>query len=113
MMATDMFGRRFVEVPSVQFTLFCREDYTRRKSGMRAVLCRENGEKATGELDRTPVKRTLFFRADNGMGFSLPLNRLAINVAGDIWVVAVDETAMIEHCELYGLWETSYFPEVR
>jgi hypothetical protein len=116
MMATDMFGRRFVEIPSVQFTFFCREDYIRHKSGTRAVLCRENDEKTTGMILQAPHKEkktAVYFTAENGKTFLLPLKHLTIEKAADLLVIAIAESVMIENCTLYGLWETSYFCEAR
>jgi hypothetical protein len=114
----DWFGRHFLEKPSVQFTLFCREDYPRHYSGVRAVVCRENGERTVGLIGTAPrqtaaEKRTLVFTADAGNTFFLPKKHLSIARAADVLVIEIDETAMLERCELYGLWEASYFPEVR
>jgi hypothetical protein len=91
--------------------MFNRELYLRERSGRyaRVILCRENGEKATGEIDRLPQNKTLHFTADNGKRYVLPLKYLTIHGAGDLLVIAVAEKAMIEHCPLYGLWESSYF----
>jgi hypothetical protein len=95
--------------------MFNRELYLRERSGRyaRVILCRENGEKATGKIDRTPQNRALHFTADNGKHYVLPLKHLTIQGAGDLLVIAVDENAMTEHCPLYGLWESSYFANMQ
>ena len=107
----DLLGQRCPDRPTVQFPLFNRELYLRERSGRyaRAVLCRENDERATGEIDRLPQGKALHFTADNGRHYVLPLKYLSIDGAGDMLVIAVAEQAMIDYCGLYGLWESSYF----
>ena len=50
----DLLGHRCPDRPTVQFTMFNREHYLRTRAGrfLRAVLCRENDEKTTGEISR-------------------------------------------------------------
>jgi hypothetical protein len=106
----DLFGQKCPDRPTVQFTMFNRERYCRERSGRyaRAILCRENDEKTTGEIDRLPQNKALHFTADDGKRYVLPLKYLTIQGVGDLLVIAVAEKAMIEHCPLYGLWESSY-----
>ena len=107
----NLLGQHYPDRPTIQFPLFNRELYLRDRSGQhtRAVLCRENDEKTTGEIDRRPQGKALHFTADNGKHYILPLKYLSINGAGDILIIAIEEQAMIDHCTLYGLWESSYF----
>jgi hypothetical protein len=111
----DLLGRKCPDRPTIQFAMFNRELYLRERNGRyaRAVLCRENDEKTTGEIDRLPQNKALHFRADNGKQYVLPLKYLTIQGAGDMLVIAVDEKAMLEHCPLYGLWESSYFANMQ
>ena len=111
----DLLGQHCPDRPTVQFFLFNRERYLRERSGCyaRVILCRENGEKATGEIDRTPQNKALHFTADNGKHYVLPLKYLTIHGAGDLLVIAIDEKAMSDHCTLYGLWESSYFANMQ
>jgi hypothetical protein len=106
----DLLRRKYSEKPTIQFSLFNRELYLRERSGRyaRVVLCRENGEKTTGEINRLPQNKALRFTADDGKQYILPMQYLTIQGAGDLLVIAIDEKAMNKHCPLYGLWESSY-----
>ena len=111
----DLLGRTY-QPAGVQLTMFCLEDFRRHYSGIHAVLFRENGEKISGMIDTTPQKKRakqVIFMSENGRKFSLPAKHLTISHAADVLTIEVSEQAMVEQCGLCGLWESSYFPEVR
>ena len=79
----DLFGNPIPTpaAPALQLTLFDPADYLRESSGIPAVVCRENGEKASGQLDMSWAKKppkymkpTYVFVAETGSSrrFVLP-----------------------------------------
>jgi hypothetical protein len=77
------------------------------------VLIRENDEKATGKISEKSCGKKLYFISDTGKQFFLPMKDLSMRRAGDMLIIAIAESAMIENCTLYGLWKSSYFASMR
>ena len=112
----DLIGEPYTGRPAYQPMLF-RQDDDDDKSRVgrfsRAILRRENGEDAFGQIERIPQGGHVKFMSARGQTYCLPMKHLVIHGAGDLLVIAIKESAMSEQCELYGLWESSYFVSMR
>ena len=101
-------------VPARQLNLFDETDYIRPHRGIPAVVCRENGEKASGtiygiESGWFPSEKKgwiLFAEQETGKKYSIPGKCCSVNLAGDIVVIKIDEMELSWRVSLYGMFES-------
>ena len=105
--AVDLLGDKMSPpaIPHRQLALFGKADYVRIHRGIPAVVCRENGEQASGEVC-TAIKNGLlsFKERETGKNYTIPARCCSVTWAGDIAVIAITETELSRHVSLYGIF---------
>ena len=109
----DLFGNPIPTpaAPALQLTLFDPVDYPRESSGIPAVVCRENGEKASGQLDMSWAKKppkymkpTYVFVAETGNKYYIGTNTCKVTFAGGVAVIEISEAELSRRVSLYGMF---------
>jgi len=110
-MAVDLLGNKVFApvVPHRQLNLFDKTDFVRTSRGIPAVVCRENGERASGEIGANTIKGLYEFREqETGKTYSIPARCCAIEWAGDIAVISIPETELSRKVSLYGIFPSCH-----
>ena len=105
--AVNLFGDT-IPTPAIQarqLNLFDKTDYIRLHRGIPAVICRENGEKASGAISTiTENGRFSFEEQETGKTYSIPARCCTVTWAGDIAIIEITETELSRRVSLYGMF---------
>ena len=94
-------------IPARQLSLFDKADYIRVHRGIPAVVCRENGERASGAISTNTEKGQFTFAEQaTGKTYSIPARCCTVSWAGDIAVIEIDEMELSWRVSLYGMFES-------
>ena len=107
MNTTDLFGNRITApaIPARQLNLFDKAGYIRVHRGIPAVVCRENGEKASGAISADTEKGLFTFaEKETGKTYSIPARCCTVTWAGDIAVITISEAELSRRVSLYGMF---------
>jgi len=101
-------------IPHRQFCLFDKTDFGRGLPSSPAVVCRENGEKASGKIDVASQYNVLkkpeftFTAEDTGKMYIVPLRCCTVTWAGDIAVIAISESELMRRTWLWGIFASCH-----
>ena len=106
--AVDLLGDKMSPpaTPHRQLVLFDKAEYVRIHRGIPAVVCRENGERASGAISSAVAKkgRFTFAEQETGKSYSIPARCCTVTWAGDVAVIAIPEDELFRHVSLYGIF---------
>ena len=109
--AVDLAGNRIygTGIPHRQLNLLDKADFVRTIRGVPAVVCRENGERASGDVSADAMKGLYeFTERETGKMYSIPARCCAVEWAGDIAVISIPEAELSRRVSLYGMFPTCH-----
>jgi len=105
--AVDLLGNRIFDpiVPARQSELFDKADFVRIHWGIPTVVCRENGEKASGGISAANRKRQYtFVERETGKTYIIPVRCCTMTWAGDIAVISITDEELSRRTSLWGMF---------
>ena len=105
--AVDLLGNPFIApvIPSRQLTMFDASDYVRVHWGIPTVVCRENGETASGGISATNRQREYtFVERETGKTYYIPVRCCRLSWTGDTVVISIDDDELMRRTSLWGMF---------
>jgi len=107
MTTLNLFGNQIYgsSIPHRQLPLFDKTDFIRTHRDIPAVICRENGERASGAISADTEQGQFTFTAyESGKMYSIPARCCEVSWAGDVAVIAIAESELTRRVSLYGIF---------
>ena len=103
----NLFGDTIPESVAMyrQLIMFDSTDYVRIRRGVPAVVCRENGERASGEVGADTEKGLYTFtEQESGKTYNIPTRYCEVSWAGDIAIISIPEIELTRRTSLWGIF---------
>ena len=105
--AVDLLGNRIYSegTPHKQPSLFDKTDFIRTRRGIPAIIRRDNGEQANGEIGTNTTKGLYqFTEQKTGKTYPIPARHCSIHWAGNTAIIEISETELTRRVSLYGIF---------